>query len=70
VRVTLSPELGSALDAPVVEFVAVVRGTGEVEEVARAPLAGAFGKSLSFREHGLVLVSSRREKGREKPGEP
>ena len=43
VRVTLSPELGSALDAPVIEFVAVVRGAGEVEEVARAPLAGAFG---------------------------
>ena len=46
VRVTLSPELGSALDAPVVEFVAVVRGAGEVEEVARAPLAGTFGEEF------------------------
>lgn len=47
VRVTLSPQLGSALDAPVVEFVAIVRGADAVEEVARAPLAGAFGAFLS-----------------------
>lgn len=47
VKVKLSPELGSALDAPVVEFVAVVRGADNVEEVARAPFSGTFGTSLS-----------------------
>ena len=57
VRVTLSPELGSALDAPVVEFVAVVRGAAEVEEVARAPLAGAFGELLFVCAKSSVVSS-------------
>jgi len=57
VKVKLSPELGSALDAPVVEFVAVVRGASDVEEVARAPFGGTFGKGVWFESREEDRVS-------------